>query len=85
MMTPEMILELLGERATKLRDRAKARMSSIFPVIKGQETEEQRKVVNSAQADYEAAEILSALIEEIEYRRQERVVDEKQGEHFTSR
>jgi hypothetical protein len=41
-------------------------MRSVYPVITGEETDEQRKVANSAQADYEAAEVLSALIEEIE-------------------
>ena len=66
MMTAESILALFRERTTELRERAKARMNSIYPVIAGKETDEQRKVVNSAQADYEAAEVLSALIEEIE-------------------
>jgi hypothetical protein len=66
MMTAESILALLRERISELRERSKGRMRSIHPVITGEETDEQRKVVNSAQADYEAAEVLSALIEEIE-------------------
>ena len=66
MMTPETILELPGDRATELRQRADAKVASIGLVSEAEETAEQRKIRASAQGDWEAAQALWAVIGEIE-------------------
>ena len=65
-MTPEKILELLGERAAELKQRADAKVASIGFVSEAEETTEQRKIRASAQGDWEAAQALLGLIGEIE-------------------
>ena len=66
MMDAETIVVLLRQRATELKQRANAKVSSIGSVSEEEETKEQRKVRASAQGDWEAAEALSAVIAEIE-------------------
>jgi len=61
-----MILELVGERATELKQRADAKVASIGFVSQAEETAEQRKIRSSAQGDWEAAQALLAVIGEIE-------------------
>ena len=65
-MTAEAILALLRGRATELRQRAKDKVSTIRPVGEEKETADERKTRISAQADWEAAQLLSGLVEEIE-------------------
>ena len=65
-MTAEEILALLRERATELHQRANVKVDTIRRVGESDETADERKIRASAQADWEAAKVLSALIEEIE-------------------
>lgn len=66
MMTADEIVALLQERATGLKQRASAKVSQIGLVSEEEETIDQRRLRASAQGDWEAAEILTRLIEEIE-------------------
>lgn len=72
-MTAEQIVARLRERAAELEQQANAKMASIGVVSKEEETEEQRKVRDSAECDWHAAGVLARLIEEIgSFRRAER-------------
>jgi hypothetical protein len=66
MMTPEMILALLRDRATELNQRADAKVASLGVVNEAEETTEQRKIRASAQGDWQASQELLAVMAKIE-------------------
>ena len=65
MMTADNILALLRGRAVDLKQQCEAKMSSIGIANKA-ETEEQRRIRNSAQSDFDASAELYRLIAQIE-------------------
>lgn len=65
-MKTEDILTLLRTRQGELRQRADQKVSSIGIVSKETQMEGQRKVRESAQSDWETADELLSLIEQIE-------------------
>jgi hypothetical protein len=65
MITAEKIVSLLRERAAELEQQANAKIASIGVVSKEKETEDQRKIRDSADRDWHAAGVLVRLVEEI--------------------
>jgi hypothetical protein len=66
MMTAEMIIERLRQRAGELQQSAEATMARIGMISKSEETEDQRRLRNAAQSDFDTAMVLEKLVEEIE-------------------
>lgn len=65
-MNTEGAVTLLRNRADQLRQRCNAKINSLGTVAKETETEEQRQIRNSAQSDFDIADELDRLVEQIQ-------------------